>query len=76
MIPLIGVKLPKGDAILLTATIGGATTSLADPNQTDVYTDTFPTGLTIDMPLRNFYDLWYSSLVTEMEYVEDDGNVH
>lgn len=70
MIPLMGVKLPKGNGILLTATVGGATTSLSNPKQTDVYTDTFPQGITIDMPLEQFYDLWMNSLMNDVEWVD------
>ena len=51
MIPLIGVKLPNGNAVLLTSTVGGATTNTQNNKQTDVYTDTFPEGLTIDLSL-------------------------
>lgn len=79
MIPLMGVKLPKGNGILLTSSVGGATTSLTNPNQTDVYTDLFPNGITIDMKLEEFYDLWFASLMTEIEMVDvevDAGNVH
>jgi len=61
MIPIIGVKLPVGSAVLLTSTIGGATTNTKNNKQTDVYTDTFPEGLTIDMTLEDFYDLWLAS---------------
>ena len=79
MIPLMGVKLPKGNGILLTSSVGGATTSLANPNHTDVYTDLFPSGITIDMKLEEFYDLWFASLMTEIEMVDievEAGNVH
>ena len=77
MIPLMGVKLPKGNGILLTATVGGATTSLNNPKQTDVYTDTFPHGITIDMPLEEFYDLWMNSLMSDVEWVDVEiENVH
>lgn len=77
MIPLIGVKLPKGNGILLTATIGGATTSLTNPKHTDVYTDSFPNGITIDMPLEEFYDLWMNSLLTEVDWIDvETENVH
>lgn len=70
MIPLIGVKLPEGNGILLTATIGGATTNVKNPKYTDVYTDTFPNGLTIDMPLEEFYDMWLGHLITNLETYE------
>jgi uncharacterized membrane protein len=75
MIPLIGVKLPKGNGILLTATISGATTSLTNPSHTDVYTDGFPNGITIDMPIEEFYDLWLSSLESEIEWMETEDSV-
>lgn len=71
MIPLIGVKLPKGNCIFLTSTIGGATTNPTNPRYTDVYTDTFPDGITINMPLEEFYDVWLGHLMTEIEPVEE-----
>ena len=76
MIPLIGVKLPNGNAVLLTSTIGGATTNTQNSKQTDVYTDTFPEGLTIDMTLEDFYDLWLASLVTEVHVTEKTYEMH
>lgn len=69
MIPVFKVDLPKGEALLLTATIGGATTNPTHPNQTDVYTDTFPEGLTIKMPIDEFFDLWMTCYNTELEEV-------
>jgi hypothetical protein len=76
MIPIIGVKLPVGSAVLLTSTIGGATTNTKNNKQTDVYTDTFPEGLTIDMTLEDFYDLWLASLVTEVHVTEKTYEMH
>ena len=76
MIPLMGVKLPVGNAILLTSTIGGAITNSQNSKQTDVYTDTFPDGLTIDMKLEDFYDLWLASLVTEIEVTKTTYDMH
>jgi hypothetical protein len=76
MIPIIGVKLPVGNAVLLTSTIGGATTNTKNNKQTDVYTDTFPEGLTIDMTLEDFYDLWLASLVTEVHVTEKTYEMH
>jgi|TARA_R100001463_G_scaffold7902_1_gene24841 hypothetical protein len=76
MIPLIGVKLPSGNAVLLTSTIGGATTNTKNIKQTDVYTDTFPEGITIDMPLEEFYEVWLTSLVTELEIKEKFYEMH
>ena len=76
MIPIIGVKLPVGNAVLLTSTIGGATTNTKNNKQTEVYTDTFPEGLTIDMTLEDFYDLWLASLVTEVHVTEKTYEMH
>jgi hypothetical protein len=70
MIELIGVNLPKGKAILLTADVGGAVSDLNNPNHTIVYTDTFVDGLTIDMPISEFYDLWMSCLTDELSAIE------
>lgn len=76
MIDLTVVKLPKGSAILLTANIGGATTSISNPNHTDVYTDTFPDGITINMNIEEFYALWLENLVTDYEVIEAGGEIH
>lgn len=76
MIPLIAAKLPSGNVLFLTSTIGGATTNTKNSNQTDVYTDTFPEGITIDMPLEEFYEVWLTSLVTELEIKEKFYEMH
>ena len=80
MIELIVADIPKGKGhvILLTATIGGAITDINNPNQTIVFTDTFPDGIAIDMDIEEFYKLWFSSLSVEIEYefIPDDKEVH
>ena len=76
MIPLLGVKLPEGDAILLTETIVAATTNLKNPKHTDVYTTYIPSGLTVDMTLSKFWDLWLDALVNDLDIIEVDESVH
>jgi hypothetical protein len=78
MIELMGVKLPKGEAILLTAEVGGAVSDLSNPKLTVVYTDTFSEGITINMPISEFFDLWMACLMTDLEVVEitEPDNVH
>jgi hypothetical protein len=78
MIELMGVKLPKGEAILLTAEVGGAVSDLSNPKHTVVYTDTFTEGITINMTISDFFDLWMSCLMTDLEIVEiaEPDNVH
>ena len=76
MIPLIRVELPDGEGVFLTSTIGGATTNTKNKKQTDVYTDTFPNGITVDMPLEEFYALWFTSVVTELSIVEKTFEMH
>lgn len=76
MIELMGVKLPKGEAILLTAEVGGAVSDLQNPNLTVVYTDTFCEGITIDMPIAEFFNLWMTCLMSELELAEIEYNLH
>jgi len=80
MIDLMAVKLPKGDAIILTAEIGAAVSDINNANFTVIYTDTFREGLTIAMPIAKFYDLWLGCLMSEIELIEiespNDQEVH
>ena len=70
MIPVFKISIPGGgDAMLLTETIGGATTNPKNKKQTDVYTDTFPEGITVDMQIDDFFDLWMTCYNTEIEEV-------
>ena len=70
MIELMGVKLPEGDAILLTAEVGGAVSDLKNKKHTIVYTDTFCDGITVDMPIDEFFTLWMTCLMSDLEVVE------
>ena len=74
MIDLMGVELPKGKAILLTAEIGAALSDLSNPALTVVYTDTFPEGLTVKMNITEFFDLWQSCLLDDLETVDVEVN--
>lgn len=80
MIDLMTVKLPKGGAILLTAEIGAAISDINNSAHTIIYTDTFRDGITVDMPIADFYDLWLGCLMSEIELVEieskDSTEVH
>lgn len=81
MIDLMGVRLPQGGhAILLTADIGGAVSDIHDASRTVVYTDTFPDGITIEMPIEEFYTLWMTCLLSDYELVDvetaDIGSLH
>jgi hypothetical protein len=67
----MGVRLPNGgNAIFLTATIGGAHSDITDESLTIVYTDTFSSGITVAMPIEEFYTLWMTCLLSDYE-VED-----
>lgn len=70
MIDIMAVKLPKGDAIILTAEIGAAVSDLNNPNFTVIYTDTFSEGITIAMPISEFYELWLGCLMSDIELVD------
>lgn len=76
MIELMGVKLPQGEAILLTAEVGGAVSDLKNSKHTIVYTDTFTEGITIDMTIAEFFTLWMTCLMSELEMAEIEYNVH
>lgn len=70
MIDLMTVKLPKGEAILLTAEVGAAVSDINNPAHTIIYTDTFRDGITVDMPIAEFYELWLGCLMSDIEFVE------
>lgn len=79
MIDLMGLPLPKGNVIILTATIGGATSNVHNLKHTDVYTDFFPEGITVAVPIEEFYDIWIGHLLADLtleEITEDETNVH
>ena len=68
---LISAKLPtKGQVVFLPATIGGAHTNTTNKNHTDVYTDTFPDGVTIDMTMDDFISRWQTALFFEEHEIE------
>jgi len=69
---LIAARIPKkgGQVVFLPATIGGAITNITNPNHTDVYTDTFPTGVTIDMNIEDFTSAWQTALFFEEHEIE------
>lgn len=67
MMNIIEVPLPKGAALFLTTTIAGAHTNLANAKHTDVYTDSFPEGITIAMDLQSFAELWEEALEEDAE---------
>ncbi len=76
MIDLMGVRLPNGgNAILLTSTVGGAHSDISDESITIVYTDTFTDGISVAMPIEEFYTLWMTCLLSDYE-VEDVENVN
>ena len=79
MIDLMGVPLRQGNAIILTRTIGGATSNVHNPQHTDIYTDAFPDGLTIAVQIDEFYDIWIGHLLADIDFEEvtgDESNVH
>jgi hypothetical protein len=68
---LISAKLPtKGQVVFLPATIGGAHTNTANLSHTDVYTDTFPDGVTINMTIDDFISAWQTALFFEEHEIE------
>ena len=72
MIPLMRAKLPSGEAVFLTLTIGGVTTNVHNPKHTDVYSDAFPDGITVAMTIDEFCDLWMGHLVGDIDKDEDE----
>jgi len=74
---LISAKLPKdsGLVVFLPATIGGCVTDISNKQQTVVYTDTFPDGVTIDMDTTEFAGRWQTALALEdfeIEFTPDE----
>lgn len=71
MIPLIAAGTPGGGRVaFLTSTIGGVISDIRNNKHCVVYTDTFPDGITIDMPIEEFYDVWLGCLLSDIEVVE------
>ncbi len=73
MIHLMGVKLPEGQAIIPTETIVGAVSDLKNPKNTIVFSHAFPDGITVSIPISEFYDLWLACLLTEYEEITTEG---
>ena len=73
---LIAAELPKnkGMVVFLVSTIGGCMTNSSNPSETDVYTDNFPEGVTVDVEIDRFAEMWQTALsVGEIEIeIEDD----
>jgi len=69
---LIAGKLPKkkGMVVFLPSTIGGCITDITNQENTVVYTDTFPNGVTIEMPITDFAEAWHTALMFEDYEVE------
>ena len=73
MIPVFKVPLPKqGHALLLTQGVAGATTNINNPGHTDIYTDAFPTGITIDMKIDDFLQVWITCVNCDPDDVEEE----
>jgi len=74
---LIAAELPKnkGMVVFLVSTIGGCMTNASNPKETDVYTDNFPEGVTVDVEIDRFAEMWQTALsVGEIEIeIEDDS---
>jgi len=68
---LISANLPtNGQIVFLPATIGGAHTNTVNKGHTDVYTDTFPDGVTINMGIDDFISAWQTALFFEEHEIE------
>ena len=74
---LIAAPLPKnqGIVVFLPATIGGCVTDISNDQQTVVYTDTFPVGVTIAMEANALAVQWQTALALEdydIEFTPDE----
>jgi|TARA_B100000085_G_C18555035_1_gene517373 hypothetical protein len=72
MIPIFKVPMGKGQIALLTETIGGAMSNSTSPELTDVYTDTFPDGVTVDITINDFVKIWLTCYCCELEELEGE----
>ena len=72
MIPVFKVPLPKvGHALVITEGVAGATTNIQNPKHTDIYTNAFPDGLTIDLDIDAFLQLWISCFQLDKEDLDE-----
>lgn len=74
---LISAPLPKNQGVIvfLPETIGGCVTDISNDQQTVVYTDTFPEGVTIAMEVNSFAGQWQTALALEdfdIEFTPDE----
>ena len=71
---LIGCPLPhkEGHVVFLSTDIGGCITNKSNPKYTDVYTDTFPSGVTVAVNCEKFYDLWQCAVKIDMDDDEEE----
>ncbi len=72
MIPIFKMPMGKGEIALLTATIGGAMSNSTNLELTDVYTDSFPDGVTVDVPISEFVKVWLTCYCCELEELEEE----
>lgn len=72
MIPVIKVPMGEGEIAILTSTISAAMPNRSKPELTDVYTDTFTEGVTVDVPLRDFVKVWLTCLCCDLEELEGE----
>ena len=72
MIPVIKMPMGNGDIAILTYTISAAMPNRSDSSLTDVYTDTFTEGITVDVPLSDFIKVWLPCLCCELEELEGE----
>ena len=70
MIPVFKMPMGKGEVAILTETVGGAMSITTNRNLTDVYTDTWPDGITVDVNLEDFTRVWLTGLCCELEELE------
>lgn len=74
---LIAAELPnnKGLVVFLVSTIGGCMTNASNPKETDVYTDNFPDGVTVDVEIDRFTEMWQTALSVGDIEIELDENL-
>jgi hypothetical protein len=72
MIPVFKMPMGKGEVAILTSAVGGAMSNTTNKNLTDVYTDTWPDGITVDINLEDFTRVWLTCLCCELEELEGE----
>jgi len=77
-IPIMAMPLPDGGQVVCRVdAVIGATTNMKNDEMTDIYIDVAcPEGITIDVDIETFTTSWLSALITPIEELGVNREMH